>query len=276
MTFKTIQFSAIALSLTFFAMPCTAWAQEADLSQAKGDYSADVTVLQRDGTIAAGEPYRLQLNVSGPDPDIVTGTIPEDGVVRLQGLAGGEGGPSYILLVGKRNLEAERFELSGSEKHRTLEFTMAPAPGDEAPDILVQELFGDEKKKLSDYRGRFVLLDFWASWCFPCRKPMTELEALIKRKNDEWDGKVVAVALSIDDTPEAAVKFVQEQGWLSMDHYWSSEGEPGFFSDAQRAYRIESIPTSFLIDPDGVIAWRGHPGYVNVEKLVARAMEKQD
>lgn len=229
-------------------------------------------MLKRDGTPAAGEPYRLQLNVSGPDPDIVTGTIPTDGIVHLTGLAGGDGGPSYLMLVGDDDLEAERFELTGSERHRKLEFVMAPAPGDTAPDIVFQELFGEKKKKLSDYRGRYVMLDFWASWCFPCRKPMTETEKALRLHQEDWKNKVAVVALSIDDTPKEAQEFVRDQDWMSMDHYWSSEGEPGFFSDAQRAYRIDGIPTSFLISPKGVILWRGNPNAADTEKLIEDAL----
>ena len=55
-----------------------------------------------------------------------------------------------------------------------------------------------------------------------------------------------------------------------MEHFWSSEGEPGFFSTAQREYRIDAIPTSFLIDPEGVIVWRGTPSIVDVEEILQR------
>lgn len=256
-------------------IPSMARAQQQEtpeVAAARGDYAVDVKVLKRDGSLASGEPYRLQLNVSGPDPEIVGGVIPNDGIIHLEGLAGGDGGPSYLLLVGKRNLEAERFELTGPERHRALEFMMAPAPGDLAPDITFQELFSQEKKKLSDYRGQVVLLDFWASWCGPCHKPMARVEETLRQHKDDWNGRAAVVALSIDDTPKEAQDFVREQNWLSMDHYWSSEGEPGFFSDAQRAYRIESIPTTFLIGPDGVILWRGNPSVANVEKLIVDAL----
>ena len=86
--------------------------------------------------------------------------------------------------------------------------------------------------------------------------------------------KAAVVALSIDETPKEAQDFVRERNWLSMDHYWRSEGEPGFFSDAQRAYRIDGIPTTFLIAPDGVILWRGNPNLADAEKLIVDALAK--
>ena len=266
-------------AVAFFALMSVLWAQQSsppDLSVARGDYSADIKVLQRDGSLAAGLPYKLQLNIKGEDPDIETGTIPEDGIIRLKGLAGDDGGASYLLLVGTLDLEAERFELTGPKRHRTLEFMMAPAPGDPAPDIPLQGLFDREMSHLSDYRGQYVILDFWATWCPPCYAPMTETEEALREHADDWKGKVAVVALSIDDTPEPAREFVRKREWLSMNHYWSSEGEPGFFSDAMRAYRIDNIPTMFLIGPDGTILWRGEANEASSEELIEDALAAGD
>ena len=276
---ETLKTLCRVFTVVFFAPVSVLWAQESsapDLSVARGDYSADVTVLQRDGSLATGLPYKLQLNVKGEDPDIETGVIPDDGIIRLKELAGGEGGPSYLLLVGELDLEAERFELTGPERHRALEFMMAPAPGDPAPDIPLQGLFDGEMSQLSDYRGQYVILDFWATWCPPCYQPMTETEEALREHADDWKGKAAVVALSIDDTPELAQKFVREREWLSMNHYWSSEGEPGFFSDAMRAYRIDNIPTMFLIGPDGTILWRGNAADASSERLISDALAAGD
>jgi thiol-disulfide isomerase/thioredoxin len=254
----------------------SSFAQDAvfDPESIKGDYDASITVLRQDGTSAAGERYVLQLNVSGPDPEITSGTIGSNGVIQLKGYAGGTDGPTYLLLVGKYNLEADRFQLDGESKHQKLEFVMAPGIGDIAPDIPIQHLYTKEMKHLSDYRGQMVFLDFWASWCGPCHEPMDENERAMRTYGKAWKDKVSIVALSIDDTPVEAVEFVKAKDLNSLDHYWSSEGEAGFFSDAMRVYGIDSIPTAFLIDPDGKIVWRGNPNDIDVAKRIDRTLQR--
>lgn len=147
---------------------------------------------------------------------------------------------------------------------------MAPTAGDPAPDIVFQELFADEKHSLWEFRGKYVLLDFWASWCGPCHQPLSELESALRTHKEDWGEKLMVIALSIDDTRDPARAFVRDRDLGSMVHMWSSEGEPGFFSTAQREYRIDSIPTSFLIDPEGTIVWRGTPSIADVPKTLER------
>lgn len=245
-----------------------------DMSVIEGDYSASIKVLRVDGTSAAGEPYVLELDAKGPDPKITSGVIPKDGVVRMKGYAGGPEGPTYQLVVGKYLLEADRFQLSGTTKHQELTITMTPAPGDQAPDIPMQDLFSGKMRKLSEFKGQIIYLDFWASWCKPCQIPMEHGERTMRKHGEDWKGKVAFVELSMNDTPEEAREHVKYYNWKSMDHFWSSEGEPGFFSDAPRVYGVDSIPTALLIDASGKVVWRGDPNDVDVEKEIERLLKR--
>ena len=114
----------------------------------------------------------------------------------------------------------------------------APAPGFEVHSI-------DGKLwKLEDLRGKWVLLDFWATWCGPCRAEIPNL----KRARDEHSDLIV-LGLSADRSRQALEQFTKAQ---AMD--W-----PQVFEEAagvQRTYRVASYPTSFLVDPDGRIAAR--------------------
>jgi peroxiredoxin len=125
-----------------------------------------------------------------------------------------------------------------------------PQVGFLAPDFALFALSSASPVKLSDFRGKTVLLDFWASWCPPCRREMPALQKLYGAFKDRG---LEIVAVSIDTTRSDVAEFATTQGLtfpilLDLDHV------------AARMYRVAGIPTHYLIDRGGVIRVRAVGG----------------
>ncbi len=150
---------------------------------------------------------------------------------------------------------------------------IAPQAGFLAPDFSLPTLDGNTIR-LSDLRGRPVLVNVWASWCPPCKAEMPAIQAVQERYRDE--GLVVlAVNAATQDSPEAARQFI-ETGRYTFVVPLDMQGE------VARSYRIRSLPTSFFIDTDGVIQQTVVGGpmaeallRIRIEGLLGREQEGQ-
>ena len=129
------------------------------------------------------------------------------------------------------------------------------------PDIHLTPIEGGEATSLSALRGRPVLLNFWASWCGPCRMELPELAALYDRLGGRG---LILASVNVDSTPEPARRFLEAQH-LALPVYRVPQPE-------LRMLGIRSIPTSILLDPEGrvVRVYQGYgPGMVkDLERLV--------
>jgi len=146
-----------------------------------------------------------------------------------------------ILLLGAAwtLLSADK---SGSS---TAGLTPAPQKGFLAPDFTLETLDG-ETVTLSDLRGQAVLVNFWATWCPPCRAEMPAFQEAYQDYEDQGF-VIVAVNATLQDNPADIAAFIAEYG-LSFPVVLDVEGV------ANRLYQVQSLPTSFFIDKDGVIS----------------------
>jgi thiol-disulfide isomerase/thioredoxin/outer membrane lipoprotein-sorting protein len=136
--------------------------------------------------------------------------------------------------------------------------------GKEAPELSLQTLTG-ETVKLADLRGKIVLLDFWATWCEPCRNQMPAIAKLHRETRDQG---VVLLGVNDDETPEKASKWVKEQGYD-----WPSLYD-GKQKDARSKYKVDGIPTLVLIDKQGIIAEYQLGSGETVDASVRSALKK--
>lgn len=119
----------------------------------------------------------------------------------------------------------------------------AVAIGEPAPDAPVQLLDGSGEASLADLRGEWVLLNFWASWCKPCRDEAPAIERYSRRHSDDLE----VVGIAVKDSTAAATEFAEEFD-LTYELWRDGAGE------RMDAYGILALPESYLIDPDGNLA----------------------
>jgi thiol-disulfide isomerase/thioredoxin len=123
--------------------------------------------------------------------------------------------------------------------------TMASAPL-RLPDLTFEDATG-KPKKLSDWRGRTVLVNLWATWCVPCRKEMPALEGL-QTKLGGPDFEVVAVNIDTRD-PDKPKNFLKEANLTRLGYF--SDDKAKVFQDLKSIGRALGMPTSVLVDGQG-------------------------
>ena len=129
-----------------------------------------------------------------------------------------------------------------TETQASVERPAIPVPGHPAPDFTLQTLDG-QTLQLSDLQGQAVVLNFWASWCPPCRAEMPELEQAYQENMDQG---LVVLGVNQGEQQAVANDFIQRFG-LTFPVVLDQE------LVASRNYRVNSLPTTFFIDRNGII-----------------------
>lgn len=137
----------------------------------------------------------------------------------------------------------------------------SPVVGRQAPDFELRLLDGTVVR-LSNYRGRVVFLNFWASWCPPCRAEARLLEEAWRRVKDR---EIVFLGVNIQDTDEGARRFIEEFG---ISYPNGRDPQSRIAID----YGVYGIPETFFIDREGRITYK-HIGALGWEILAVKLAE---
>lgn len=143
----------------------------------------------------------------------------------------------------------------------------APLPGNPAPDFTLKTING-QQVTLSDLRGQKVFLNFWASWCAPCKNEMPALQTLSREYEDKV--KVYGVNMLSDDNIESAERFMLENA-LTFPSLLDETGA------VKKAYRIVGLPVSITIDEQGRIVdvHKGELKQTDMKNLFSHLLSSQ-
>ena len=114
-----------------------------------------------------------------------------------------------------------------------------------APDFTVYDLDGNAHK-LSDYRGKPVVLNFWASWCDPCKSEMPDFEKIYTQYGQDIHFLMVNLTDGLEETVASASGFIAEKGYTFPVYYDTD-------MDAAQAYGVYSVPVTYFIDAEGYL-----------------------
>ena len=152
-----------------------------------------------------------------------------------------------------------RQSVQGKRLQRKLDLAKKTAVGRPAPGFIQNDQY-DKPVSLSSLQGKYVLIDFWASWCGPCR---AENPHVVKAYNQYKDRNFEIIGISLDNNKDAWLKAIKDDGlnWIHVSDL------QGWKNQVAQDYGINAVPQNLLLDPQGMIIAKNMRGDALAEKL---------
>ncbi|HUG67225.1 MAG TPA: redoxin domain-containing protein [Pirellulaceae bacterium] len=138
--------------------------------------------------------------------------------------------------------------------------------GKPMPELKLTSLDGTQSSQLADYRGKVVVLDFWASWCPTCYPPVSKMQTIITN-NPRWKGKVELITVTVDSELSKAVGVIDKKKWNNTLNRAVDIKE-------LNAVGVSVIPVVIIIARDGTIATMAGAHALDIEKEVVALLDK--
>jgi len=138
--------------------------------------------------------------------------------------------------------------------------------GKPMPELKLSSFDGTRSSQLADYRGKIVVLDFWASWCPTCYPPVTKMQTMAD-DNPQWIGKVELITVSVDSDLAKAVGVIDKKNWNRTINRAADIQE-------LNAIGVSVIPLVIVIAPEGTIAIMAGAHALDIEKEIVALLVK--
>lgn len=173
----------------------------------------------------------------------------------------------FLDLERKYNLLDEKLQTSvfGEEFQKWISKTWHMKPGVHAPDFCIPDTCGNPVR-LSDFAGKVKILDFWASWCIPCRQANKTMMELYKKYKDQG---LEIISISVDTKAEQWKRAIKQDGlpWTQVSELKFGNGE------LYRRYKLYGVPTWILLDKNNRCVDLGHTEE-NLEALIIQELNR--